>query len=444
MTMRHWRGPKLTHAVCLTLCCALPAVSNTSHAQSGSASVASEAEIAALASRLSDPVYEKRIGATRRLCAIGPPAMEALKRIARADDMEAALRARKVIQALERLLFAGVEVRLESDRTSFGWDEPIELRIVLENKSRFPARVPFGIGTDRSVADSSDARQVASMVDASEWLRVKNSRGRDIELRVDEISDDFSVLQVIQERLTGGPISELAPGERAIVFVGSFNRGWARYPLLDEDTYVVTFGYVPEWTDPVLTEEKIGEVRSNTLLLHVAKGAPETVSRSGAQADLAVRRDHGDLVASITNRTDQSILVNTNYGVAAPFAEIQWVYERNGRRTAINAAPALGRNWSDFDPGRFLDLAAGATLELARIQPAELSRAVQQAGEDIDPGAGSVAVGYFNLCDRQWQLREQPNLDKDESAPEVLRKLLPRNLLSARLISQSLRAWNAP
>lgn len=430
------------HAIFGTLFCALLARPPISYAQSGMNSLGSEAEIAALASQLSDQAYEKRVGATRRLCAIGQPATDVLRRVSHGDDMEAALRARKVIQALERVLFAGVDVRLESDRTTFAWNEPIELRIVLENKSRFPARVPFRTGTEHSEGDSADARQVASMIDASEWLMVKNAQGRAIELRVDEISDDPAVLRVIQERLTGGPISELAPGERAIVIVGSFNRGWARYPLLDEGTYTVTLGYVPEWTDPVLAENKVGEVRSNTLSLHVVKGAPESVSRSGAQPSVSIRREQDELIASLTNHADRAIVVNTNYGLAAPFAEIQWVYERDGRRTAINAAPVLGRNWSDFVPRRFVEVAPGSTFELARIEAAELTRRIHQAGESV--GEGTVAVSYFNLCDRQWQFREQANLDKDESVPEVFRKPLPRELLAARLTSQSLRAWSAP
>src|SRR5687768_2967875 len=105
-----------TGTLCTTFLCAL--MSQIAQAQSGSTSGTSEAEIAILTSQLSDPVYEKRMGATRRLCAIGQPAMDSLRRLARGDDMESALRARKVIQALERVMFAGVEVRLESDRSS--------------------------------------------------------------------------------------------------------------------------------------------------------------------------------------------------------------------------------------------------------------------------------------------------------------------------------------
>lgn len=422
---------------------ALPGVS-TATAQVALTAEASETEIAALALQLSDPAYEKRIGATRRLCAIGQPALEMLRRISQEDDMEAALRARTVIQALERVWFAGVEVRLESDRTALAWDESVDLRIVMENKSRFPARIPFETGTGQSDGDASDARQVAAMIDASDWLVVKTAQDRDVELRVDEISDDPAVVRVIQERIKGGPSSVIAPGERATVTVAAFNRGWARYPLLEEGAYTVTLRYVPEWVDPVLAEGRVGEVRSNSLTLQVTRGAPVTVSRSGAQAEVSLRRDEGELIAVLTNRTDRAILVNTNYGVSAPFAEVEWIHHRDGQRTAISAATVVGRTWSEFDPDRFIPLAAGDTVELARVTLADLSRGLNQAGPSAVAGEGTVSFSYFNLCDRQWQLRQQSNLDQDKAVPGVFRKPLPRELLAARLNSQSLRPWSAP
>jgi hypothetical protein len=138
------------------------------------------------------------------------------------------------------------------------------------------------------------------------------------------------------------------------------------------------------------------------------------------------------------------MLINTNYGVSAPFAEIQWIYERDGRRTAITAAPALGRTWADFDVRRFLPLEPGASLELAHARAADVSRSLSQAGEKVVPGEGTIALSYFNLCDRKWQFREQTNLDKDASAPAVFRTALPRQLLSTRLTSQPIRLWGAP
>lgn len=397
-----------------------------------------------MTAQLSDPVYAKRVGATRRLCAIGTPAMESLGRAAASDDMEAALRARKVLKVLERVYFGGVEVRLESDRASFEWDEPIEVRMILENRSHYAARIPFLTGTDQSDSDSADARQVASMVDASDWLVVQNAQGREVELRVDEISDDPAVLRVIQDRLAGGPVSRMEPGQRASVTLTAFNRGWARYPMLDEGAHTVSFRYVPEWIDPVLAEQRVGEVRSNTLTLRISKAAPESISRRGAQAELTLQRDQNDLVASLTNHSDRMMLINTNYGVSAPFAVMQWAYDRDGRRSVVAASAESGRNWSDFAASRFVPLDAGRSLELARTSIADLERALGRSGELAPVADAAISVSYFNLCDRQWQMREQANLDKDESAPAVLKSTLPRQLLSARLTSQSLRPWSTP
>ena len=432
------------YKACTALLLVTLALTPSTSAQSPATAGATDAEIEILAGQMSDPVYAKRVGATRRLCAIGQPAMEALRRFADGADEEAALRARKVIQALERVLFAGVDVRLESDRPSFEWNEPIDVRIVLENRSRFPARVPFDTGTDQSDGESADARQVAHMIDASDWLVVQTSRAREVELRVDEISDDPAVLRIVQDRLAGGPISHLAPGERATVTLIALNRGWARYPLLDEGEYTVALRYVPEWVDPVLAQENVGEVRSNTLSLRVSKGAPEAVSRGGAQAEMGIRREENELIGSITNHTDRAMLINTNYGVSAPFAEIQWIYEREGRREAIAAGPVPGRTWVDFDARKFVTLEPGASLDLARVHAVDLMGALGKAGADVVAGEGTFAFTYFNLCDRQWQMREQANLDKDESAPAVFRTALPRELLSTRLTSQTLRTWSVP
>lgn len=403
-----------------------------------------QADVASLVEQLSDPSYDRRMAATRKLCAAGQPALPSLRRVAEGSDREAALRARKIIQALERILFAGVEVRLESDRNSLGWDEPAQVRLIFENKSRFPARLPFPASSGQSEGDSGDARQVGMMIDASDWLLVTNSAGREVELRVDDIADDPEVLRVVQERLQGGPVTELTPGDRMVIVLDQFNRGWARYPMLDAGEYRVTMRYVPEWSDPVLAEQKIGEVRSNELMLRVERGAPETVSRAGAKAEVAVRRENDEFVATITNRNDQSILVNTNYGVSAPFAEILWVYERDGRRETMSAASSTGRTWSDFDTVRFRKVDAGSSLELARIGVADLATRMGDAGKGVQAGEGLIAFSYFNLCDKNWQIREQANLDRDAETPAALRSPLPRQLLSTRLTSSSVRLAGMP
>lgn len=404
---------------------------------------ATDAEIVLLISQLSDTSYARRVGATRRLCAIGASAAEALRHAVDGEDTEAALRARRVLTALDRVWFSGIEVRLEADRTTFEWNQPIELRLVLENRSRFAARIPFESGSDQSETNSADARQVALMIDASDWLVVKNERGREIDLHVDEISDDKAVWQVIQDRLRGGPSCEVAPGERRSVVLSAFNRGWARYPLLESGRYTIQFQYVPEWLDPVLAEDKVGEVASNVLTLEVLHSAPAGVTTNGAPAEVSVRREAGDLIATLTNRHDHDIVINTNYGVSAPFAEINWVYERDGRRTLIPAMATPGRQWSEFDAKRFVLVESGGSIDLVRRPVGDVVDAFKQAGENLSGGEGSISVSYFNLCDRQWQLREQASLEKDADTPEVLRSPLPRQVVAARLTSGSLR-WTAP
>src|SRR5262245_62080223 len=99
-----------------------------------------DAEINALVTQLSDPSYAKRVGATRRLCAIGAPATEALTGAASGKDMETALRAKKILQALHNLWFSGVDVRLECSQQTFEWDHPIEIRLIMENRSNYPAQ----------------------------------------------------------------------------------------------------------------------------------------------------------------------------------------------------------------------------------------------------------------------------------------------------------------
>ena len=81
----------------------------------------SDEQIAALVEALGDPSYETRLDATRRLCAIGPRATVALKRAVEGDVPETALRAGKLLDAFERLLFAGVEITLRFSKERISW-----------------------------------------------------------------------------------------------------------------------------------------------------------------------------------------------------------------------------------------------------------------------------------------------------------------------------------
>lgn len=405
---------------------------------------ATDEEIHSLVRDLGDPVYATRVFASRRLCAIGSEAHGALREAAGGDDVEAALRSKKLLATLDQVWFSGVEVRLEIAKRNFAWNEPIDLVVTLTNRSGHDARVPMETDPNKRDSLSADARQVADMLDVSEWLRVSGDRGREVELRVDDIADDSGVLSVVHERLGGGPSAMVPAGGQATIRVREFNRGWARYPLLDAGEYSMVMEYAPEWPDPVLAAHQVGRVTSNTLHVTVTRGAPEKVSRGGAEAEIEILRDGDTLVASLTNRTDQTMFVNTNRGTFPPFAEERWVLEQVGRRFEIPGDSKLGRTWADFDEAGLAAVEAGASIELARIGVAQLRRAFTDAGANVPPDGGTVVFGYFNSCNRQWQVREETSLAQDQNAPAVLRRPLPRKMLSARLSSNPLSAWGKP
>jgi hypothetical protein len=432
---------RLAAVGCLVVC-ALCAVAQ---AQERSISgPATNEEIHALVRDLGDPVYATRVFASRRLCAIGSEAHGVLREAAGGDDVEAALRAKKLLATLDQVWFSGIEVRLDIAKRSFAWNEPVDLVVTLTNRSGHDARVPMETDPNKRDSMSADARQVADMLDVSEWLRVRGDGGREVELRVDEIADDSGVLSVVHERLDGGPSSVVPAGGQVTVRVRELNRGWARYPLLDAGEYSMVMEYAPEWLDPVLAANQVGRVTSNTLHVTVTRGAPETVSRGGAEAEIEIRRDGDTLVAMLTNRTDQTMFVNTNRGTSPPFAEERWVLEHDGRRFEIPSDSRLGRTWADFDEAGLAGVEAGASIELARIGVAQLRKALTDAGANVPPDGGTVVFGYVNLCNRQWQTREETNLAQDENAPAVLRRPLPRKMLSTRLSSGPLSAWGKP
>ena len=71
-------------------------------------------EIERLVSELGDALYENRMYATRRLCAIGLPARHRLKAAASSESPEVALRARHLLSLFETLVFHHVAVELGS------------------------------------------------------------------------------------------------------------------------------------------------------------------------------------------------------------------------------------------------------------------------------------------------------------------------------------------
>lgn len=401
-------------------------------------SPATQAEIANLVDDLSHPSYEKRTFATRRLCAIGTPARDRLQTAAEGGDIETALRAKAILAVFDRLMFMGIEVKLAFTKSTVGWDESTDLLLTMVNRSTFPAHVPFEIDTARRGKLSDDARQVGDMLDLADLVHVRCAGGLELELTVDDITDDPDVVAAVQDRLNGGPSGILSPGQQATVTARAFNRGWARYRLLEEYTYTVRLDYVPAWNDGMLVAQHVGRVTSNEATITITRGAPDSISKTGLQASLALERCDKHLVVFLTNHSDRARLINKSFGASTPFAEGRWIWELDGGREEVPHGTGPAVSWHDFDPNLLVEVSAGGSLELARIDMAELRRRLEHAGADLKDARGTVHFGYANACNRQWQTRQGPALLGNPKAPHLFRSILPRQILSTRLTSPRL------
>lgn len=395
-------------------------------------------EIASLVRNLSDPDYKTRTYATRRLCGVGMAAYESLQRAADGADAESALRARRLITTLDALRFAGTEVSIAFSKPNIDWHDEVDLRITIFNRSAYPAKIPFEMQPPEG--DESDATQVGVMLDTAEWLYVKGPSGSEVELRLDDILMDEAVGEAVQDRLAAGPHRTLAPGERVTIVVRAFNRGWARFPLLDHGKYTAILDYTPRWQDSALKDAKIGRVLSNAAEITVDEAAPAAVSRHGVEADVVIEVDADVLVARLTNRTDHALFVNTNFGHSLPFAEGHWNFESSKTQRKASIATQANASWEQFDPARLVEVAPGDAIELTRTKLADVKKMLTQAGVPNPSEGGFIYFGYSNRCDRRWQAREGQALIADPKAPSVLRNPLPRRMLSTRQTSNRLAA----
>jgi len=398
---------------------------------------ATPAEIDQLIHDLGHTAYDRRRFATRRLCAIGSPARRQLIAAQQGGSPEIALRAEHLLDVFKQFMFSGVEVELAPSRSQIEWDESIDLRVTLTNHSEFPARVPMELSTAMRGDEGTDARQVADMLDVSEWLHVTGPKDCAWGLRVDDINLDDGVTAAVQKRLTDGPFDTLAPGQQRTLVVKDFNRGWARIPMLDAGRYHLQFDYRPEWSDPVLFDAGVGRVQSPEVVVTVTTPAPATVSRRGVEASVKLERQGASFVARLINRTDQTILVNHNFGSSPPFAVGRWVYDGDGVMHEFSASDRPGNSWSDFRADALRPLEPGGSVELSRITVPELLRRLAAKGV-ADGDTGELYYTYSSLCDRNWQRRQGDTLLGNDAAPEVFRALLPRRLLAGWYTSNRL------
>lgn len=400
------------------------------------------AEIAKLIADLGDPAYMTRAYATRRLAAIGTTAYDQVKAASIGDDPETAMRARRILAIYDRLLFFNAEVTVSFSRSKIAWTDPVDLVVTVTNRGKHSLKVPFAIKSSERENRSADALQVADMLDIGDFIHVRNPQGKNVDLRVDEISLDPDIVAVVQQRLNGGPFAEVAAGQRVTLTVHDFNRGWARYPLLEAGEYSVTFEYIPDWRDPELEEASAGRIVSAPTTVTVVDSAPAEVSRNGIEADCRLAREGDFLVAYLVNRTDHVAVVNRNFGNSLPFARGDWVFESGPVLKELSAERQLNQTWKDFRVDNLTEVAPGGSLEIARVNLKKLRKRFADVGVDLAGETGSVHFQYSNACDRLWQSRERAILTQDGAIPKVLRDPLPRRLLSTRQSSNRLHVMD--
>ncbi len=400
-----------------------------------------ERDVPGLIRKLGDSAYAVRVAATRELCRVGPAARKELEFAAESEIAETALRARKILKALDRVYFAGVAVSLSFSAERTPWDQPVDLVVTLVNKSDYPARLPFAYSDVGSDGDHPDAVQVGRMLDLADWLIVRDHKGQDVELRVDDFTADDDVRAAVERRLRAAPTSPLLPGEQVELRLGAFNRGWARYALLERGDYTVAFRYEPEWEDSVLTAESVGRVVAGPVTLTVLSSAPETVSRGGQEASVLLERAGDGFTVFVVNRYDRAQVVNRNLGQAAPFAQGNWIVQRDERTVelpAVDTPRALDRFLEDH----LVSVAPGDRIELIRAPWEELRLRFAAAGAEVGALPWKLRFSYDNYTDRRWQDREVLQNDGGAGMPEALRTRLPANLLTGRYFSNEVTISN--
>lgn len=400
-------------------------------------------EINRMIQQLSDPSYATRTHATRRLCAIGMDAYEPLKQALQSDDAETALRASELIHTLNQLLFTGVEISLSFSKNNIAknniaWNESIDLIITLKNGSSHPAKIPFDKQTTLPRQNHNHARQVAGMLDAAEWLHVRHPQGHEITLTVNDFASDPAIVDVVHNRLDEGPFLTIDPQQQITLTAHAFNRGWARYKLLDEGEYTVCIDYVPAWEDEKLADAQVGRVTSKEIKIRITKPAPETISRTGQAASVSIYQENKKIFARLINRSDQPMILNTNLGDQPPFAQARWVYRNDDQQIEHLMIDQARASWNDFDQHKLIEIQPGQSHVLSKMDIDVLRQKLIEAGADEKAETWALSFSYSNLFDWRWQRRQEEILQNNPHAPEFLQKPLPPQLSSARYTSNEL------
>ncbi|HSW47364.1 MAG TPA: hypothetical protein VLM89_17510 [Phycisphaerae bacterium] len=302
----------------------------TAPAETASGQSPGLAEVRRVVGQLGHPSPTRRKAAMRQLAAWGPLACDALREAAGADDLETALSARDLLAQIESAFFLGAEIRLEVGRPRIAWDEATTLAFRVRNPTTAPIRVPWPKQTTAATRPSSDdAEQVGRMLDVADYLTVAGPDDHEIEPRLDPIDADEKVAQVVASRANSQPpFSAVAPGQESTLEVCQFNRGWARYPLLQAGVYHITFEHQPTWKDAAWMAEGLGRVRAGPVTIEVVRAAPDKIRLASRPLELRLDRRGEVFEAKAVSTWDRSVWLNLNLGPDLErFAQVRWRFE---------------------------------------------------------------------------------------------------------------------
>lgn len=389
-------------ATAVFLCCALdhPAGGGTASRPASMPSTQSlcpsDVEIRQTVRLLNHPSPARRREAVRRLAGWGPVTFPELRRVAAGDKHETALAARELLEELEPAILFGAQVRLEASRTRTRWDEPFDLIVHVRNTTDTEMRVPWPAPTTQPA--ERDALQVAAMMDAADFLEVSDAKGDVIDLRVDPIEQDEDVYTAVNARAGPAPPSHVIPaGETAHLVIPSLNRGWARYPLFDTQTYTIRFQYQPQWKDRSWIQEGLGQVTAEPVQVRITHAAPRNIRDARTSATLHLCQDGDRLEVRIENNWDRAQGVNTNLGADLErYAMLEWRWDQGLFSEKHRLDFSSADETPEFDPRRVHLLQPGETMTLHRVSWPELRRRVEKS-LPLNVSTYGLSARYVNV-----------------------------------------------
>ncbi len=364
---------------------------------------------------LSDPSYEVRQAAVEKLYAAGPAVLDALAKVTKSDDFEAALRARDLIERIQKLFFVGAKIELSASHKHIRWDESVSLRIKVINPSDFPIHLPFLVKNRGSIDTDPLAVQMGNLLDAADFLSVVGPDDKAADPVIDDLRGEPSLEAALDTRVYAEPASLLAPHSEFILNLPDFNRGFARYRMLRKGTYRLQFAYVPEWDDHKMRQDGIGKVASNALTLTVTQPAPDLILGAKREIRTRLERVGREFVVRLTNTHDRPMGVNLNLGNRglADYAHLEWQWQTpagivRAEQPIIDPPP--------LDTERLVKLKPGQSIELftAKWNRLKTLPGFEQMGQNGEKT--TLAVRYSNVLDRALLLmrrrQDEPNQEK--------------------------------